>query len=413
MKRRSLLASLCTALALVGCGGGGGDSGVPSANGGSNPGASGATGTLQVSLTDAPACGYEAVYVTVVGVRVHMSDAAGDDDVGWVDLPLPTPYTTTGLRINLLDLTNGVLQGLGQVVLPAGRYTQMRLILAANAGNPAPFANSVVPIGGVETALSTPSAQQSGLKLKINAEVPAGQVAHVVVDFDACKSVVKRGNSGKYNLKPVLNATLLLSDGAGMRVLGCVSPLLRDGYTQVSLQSGGAPIKATVPDPKSGAFVLFPVPVGSYDLVVAAPGHTTAVMTGVPVLATTDTAVGAPGQCIDTPSSDSRAVDGTVVPDSAQMRALQTLSGGPTIEVAWSAVDGDSDTFTFSLPVEAPVRASYLNVNPLIFPPTPLAFVPDTAVRGLYTIEAASGASAKTQSIDVQAPVPDLIFIFP
>jgi hypothetical protein len=404
MNFRSLVAVLGVMLALAACGGGGSEAAAPPGNGGGTSNPSGSTGTLQVSLTDAPACGYEAVYVTVVGVRVHQSDAAGDDDGGWVDLPLATPYTTTGLRITLLDLTNGVLQGLGQVVLPAGRYTQMRLLLAENVGNAAPFANSVVPTGGAETALTTPSAQQSGLKIKINAEVPAGKVAHLVIDFDACKSVVKRGKSGKYNLKPVLSATLLLSDATGMRVLGCVSPLLRNGHTQVSLQSSSVPVKATVPDPTTGKFVLFPVPVGSYDLVIAAPGHATAVMTGVPVVASVDTAVGAPDQCF---------VDGTVVPDTAQMRALQTLSGGPTIEVAWSAVDGDTDVFGFSLPEEAPVRASYLSVNPLIFPPVPLAFVPDTNVKGRYTVEAASGGSVKTQSIDVLAPVPDLSFIFP
>ncbi len=326
MNRRSLIASLCTTLALVGCGGGAGDSAALPADGTGTGGASSTMGTLQVSLTDAPACGYEAVYVTVVGVRVHKSEAAGDGDGGWVDLPLPTPYTTSGLRINLLDLTNGVLQGLGRVVLPAGQYTQMRLILADNAGSSAPFANSVLPVGGVETELSTPSAQKSGLKIKINAEVPAGQVAHVVIDFDACKSVVKRGHSGKgYNLKPVLNAMLLPSELAGMRVVGWVSPLLSNGYTRVSLQFGGRPVKATVPDPTSGRFELFPVPVGQYDLVVTAPGHATAVMTGVPVMANADTAVNTPGQRIDAPSSDMRAVRGTVSPVTADVRALQTL----------------------------------------------------------------------------------------
>ena len=121
-------------LALAACGGGGSEAAAPPGNGGGTSNPSGSTGTLQVSLTDAPACGYEAVYVTVVGVRVHQSDAAGDDDGGWVDLPLATPYTTTGLRITLLDLTNGVLQRLGQVVLPAGRYTQMRLLLRRECG---------------------------------------------------------------------------------------------------------------------------------------------------------------------------------------------------------------------------------------------------------------------------------------
>ena len=35
-------------------------------------------------------------------------------------------------RIDLLDLTNGVLAELGQTPLPAGQYTQVRLVLRPN-----------------------------------------------------------------------------------------------------------------------------------------------------------------------------------------------------------------------------------------------------------------------------------------
>jgi len=419
MSFRSLLVLLGAMLALAGCGGGGGGSVAPASDGGSagsgSAGASGTTGTLQVSLTDAPTCGYEEVNVTVVGVRVHKNESAVDGDGGWVDLPLATPYLATGLRINLLDLTNGVLQGVGQVVLPAGKYTQMRLLLAANTGNAAPFANSVVPSGGVETALATPSAQQSGLKINLDADVPAGQVAHVVIDFDACKSVVKRGNSGKYNLKPVLSATVLLSELEGMRVIGWVSLPLAKGYANVSMQFNGVPVKATVPDPASGRFVLYPVPVGKYDLVVATPGHVTALMTDVPVAATTDTLVSRPLQRIDAALSDTRAVIGKVTPATADVRALQTFAGGPTVEVSWGAVDTDTGNFGLSLPIDAPVRTSYLTAIPLLDQPLlpQLTFVSDFLAKGLYTIEAHSSALKDTKDIDVAAPVPPLAFAFP
>ena len=49
-------------------------------------------------------------------------------------------------------MTNGVLAELGQTALPAGKYTQLRLVLAANDGSH-PLANSVVPTGSAETAL--------------------------------------------------------------------------------------------------------------------------------------------------------------------------------------------------------------------------------------------------------------------
>ena len=111
---------------------------------------------MRLALTDAPACGYDAVNVTIERVRVHQSSGAGDNDSGWYDL-----VVSPRQRVDLLSLTNGVLEELGEMPLPAGRYTQMRLVLADN-GSSAPFANSVVPTGSDEVALTTPSAQQSG-----------------------------------------------------------------------------------------------------------------------------------------------------------------------------------------------------------------------------------------------------------
>lgn len=67
----------------------------------------------------------------------------------------------------------------------------------------------------------TPSGQQSGLKMNVNLPVPAGQVADFAIDFDACKSFVKAGNSGKYLLKPGLSVIPILS-AAGQRIVGFV-----------------------------------------------------------------------------------------------------------------------------------------------------------------------------------------------
>lgn len=66
-------------------------------------------------------------------------------------------------KIDLLSLTNGVLADLGQTALPAGQYQQVRLLLAQNQGNT--LANSIVPTGGSEQPLDTPSATQSGYKI--------------------------------------------------------------------------------------------------------------------------------------------------------------------------------------------------------------------------------------------------------
>lgn len=179
---------------LTACGGGSSGSGSSTVNGDSD------TGTLRLALTDAPACGFDTVFVTIQKVRVHKSSDANDIDGGWSEIVL-----NPAKKVDLLSLTNGKLEELGQTVLPAGKYTQLRLVLAENNG--APFANSAKPTGESEVALQTPSGQQSGLKTNIDITVAANTTSDFVIDFDACKSIVAAGGSGKYLLKPVLSMT--------------------------------------------------------------------------------------------------------------------------------------------------------------------------------------------------------------
>lgn len=218
--------------------------------------------------------------------------------------------------------------------------------------------------------------QQTGIKLNVDMDVAADQVADFVIDFDGCKSIVQRGNSGQFNLKPVVTVTPVLSDAG--------------------------------PD-ANGMFVLFPVPVGNYDLVVSAEGHVTAVMTGVPVLASAFTNVSTELLRILPPVATSRTVSGTVTPTSATVRALQTLTDGTTVEVSWAPVDADTGAFGFTLPIEAPVRTAYV-ANPVT-----LDFVPDSADAdaGNYTLEAALDGAVKLQTIDAKAVVPAVTFTFP
>ncbi len=389
---RSAFVACTLALGLAACGGGGGGIGGTGVD----------SGTMRLSITDAPACGFDTVHVTIDRVRVHRSATASDTDTGWSEVVLQPAR-----RIDLLTLTNGVLEELGQTSLPAGTYTQMRLVLAPNTAAQ-PLANAVKPTGeAAEVALDTPSGQQSGIKLGINVDVPAGQVVDVVLDFDACQSVVRRGNSGRYNLKPVISVTPVLSS-AGMRIVGWVDPAIAGADTRVSAQSASRPLKATVPD-STGRFVLYPVPAGQVDLVVNAAGRVTAVMTGVPVTLQATTFVNSQAVPI-APSLDpapARPVGGSVQPPLATVRALQSLTGGPTVEVAWFPVDAATGTFAGLLPTSAPEVVPY-GVNPTV-----IGLVSDPGAAGRYRVEAALDASIKSQDIDTRQPVPVVTFSFP
>lgn len=392
MKIPMFVRMLATTLLLAGlaaCGGGSGS----------------ASGTLRLALTDAPACGYDEVNVTIEKVRVHQSGSAGENDGGWSDVVLETPQ-----RVNLLTLTNGVLMELGQTALPAGKYTQLRLVLAANT--PAnPMANSVVPTGGAEVALTTPSGQQSGLKIHVNIDVAADQLADFVLDFDACKSVVVAGNSNSYNLKPVLRAI--------PRSLAGVTGVATVPGSAVSLQLDGVVVRSTTAvstasDPSGlamGGFLLQPVEPGTYTLVVTAPGQTTAVVKDVVVPEGQVVVVGsapiAPPASPDKTTLSSSVSTGTT-PVDALVSLRKILGGGLQIELGSMMVDAETGTAIFpDLPRTKPEVATFSVTG------APLTFVPDTEAAGALTVRATSGSVTKNQDITLTAPAQSVSFTFP
>ncbi|HLU87028.1 MAG TPA: DUF4382 domain-containing protein [Taishania sp.] len=138
---------------------------------------------LSINLIDAPG-DYQQVNVEILQVKVnHETD-------GWIDLP-----TISG-TYDLLTLQNDVSATLVDGgTLPAGKITQLRLVLGDN---------NTVMIDSLLYPLSTPSAQQSGLKINLNHTFLSNQMYEMVLDFEADESIVEQGN-GSYSLKPVIS----------------------------------------------------------------------------------------------------------------------------------------------------------------------------------------------------------------
>ncbi|HXU27161.1 MAG TPA: DUF4382 domain-containing protein [Bacteroidia bacterium] len=144
-------------------------------------GAPPANGSMAVRLTDAPG-NFQQVNVDIQQVSVHMSGGS------WIDLP-----THTGIY-NLLVLQNGIDTSLvNTTVLPAGKITQMRLILGTH---------NTVMVDSVVYPLTVPSGSQTGIKLIGNETVNPNQLLIVKLDFDANASVVASGTT--YQLKPTV-----------------------------------------------------------------------------------------------------------------------------------------------------------------------------------------------------------------
>lgn len=359
---------------------------LAAACGGGGDGGGAGTGTLRLALADNPTCGYDEVNVTVEKVRLHQSEAAGDGAAGWQEITLDTPQT-----LNLLHLTNGVLEELGQTALPAGTYTQVRLVLAPNTGNQADKNWIVLTDDPSSTpiALKTPSGQQSGLKINVGITVAADQLADIVLDVDACKSVVMAGGSGQYLFKPVVRAIPRTQTG----VLGEVSLALAGAGATVSLQQDGVVKRATVAD-IDGQFKLQPVEPGIYTLVVVAPGHATAVVKQVEVGSGQLLRVAPVGEKIDPPVSATATIDGTVATGEAEINAsvalLQSLTAGPDIRLIDRVVDSVSGAYELTdVPVAAPVVAGFAAG-------ASLTFVPDNGRAGIFTLRATAGDQTDT-----------------
>jgi hypothetical protein len=180
-----LLSSLMLAQ-MPGCGGGGG-------------GGSPAATTLQASITDSPAHpNFISIHLTIDKVVVVPKGKEGllDNDPG---LPVIATFPG-GMGVDILNL-HFVPQVLGVTAIPAGSYSQVRLILAPDQ----PTLNNYVILAAnpaVRLPLKTPSAQESGLKIVGKFTVTAGTFNSILLDFNPDNAIVIAGQSSNIILKP-------------------------------------------------------------------------------------------------------------------------------------------------------------------------------------------------------------------
>jgi hypothetical protein len=245
--------------------------------GGSSSSSTGGTGTLSLLLTDAPTENLDAVYVTIDKVQVHVVEGETGywDDA--VDLVPDKTY-------NLLDYVDGETAELGTCFLPAGFYTQMRLIIGLEPepeedalnkyGFPHEYANYVLIEGSeIQEELKVPSGVQTGIKLVHPFEIVEGLTVSLILDFDAQKSVHMADESGKYILKPTIkvidtkdNATItgLVRDDSGDPLEGVRVTAQTDDGGSLVVASGTETAAGT------GSYTMYVEP-GTYCVVAYKP----------------------------------------------------------------------------------------------------------------------------------------------
>lgn len=192
-----------------------------------------------VRLTDAPGP-YDEVNVDIQGVEITGEGGA-----------------TVSLNVkkgiyNLLDFSNGVDTLIATDSLEVSKVEQIRLILGTN--------NTVV-LNNVSYPLSTPSAEQSGLKLQVHQTLQQGILYSVLLDFDANKSIVSTGN-GTYKLKPVIRTIETAISGS---IRGKITP----AGTMAVVQATSVTAETyTTNVNENGDFLIMGLPPGTYSITI-------------------------------------------------------------------------------------------------------------------------------------------------
>lgn len=249
--------------------------------------------------------------------------------------------------------------------------------------------------------------------------VGSGQRVDLLLDFDACKSIVKTGND-KYILKPVIKVIPFALNGIQgfVEKNSFVNQSLVGKNVIASAQFNGDIVRTTVVNTDTGKFFLAHLDsVNDYAVVITADDHATAVITKVPVDdAPSITTVSTEAAPIPLNSSGNHSVDGTVTlsPLSATdetvfVTAKQTFGSVPPLtvvtvilQVTIPQIDPQTNlptgdyTYALTLPIAAPSFGQHST------PPPPITLTAQSGVAGKYTVEAsADGYVTKSSSVDI------------
>lgn len=197
----------------------------------------GSSYSYSIRMTDAPGP-YTAVFIDLQGVEI----TGGDGKTVLLNVK-------AGIY-NLLNFSDGVDTLIATGTLGVASVQQIRLILGTN--------NTVV-VNNTTYPLSTPSADQTGLKLQVHQTLQAGVEYAVLLDFDANKSILAQGN-GTYSLKPVIRTIETPISGS---IKGSITPI---GTLAYITATGNESYSSSVAS--NGGFLLRGMAAGTYSVTI-------------------------------------------------------------------------------------------------------------------------------------------------
>jgi hypothetical protein len=236
----------------------------------------GTSGTVKMYMTDAPIddSNVKAVWITVK--EINMKSSGGWEALAGFSGPK---------KYNLMDLRDSTAVFMGDDEIPAGTYSEIRFVLDAPEENGPAQSNPGCYIeykDGTTQPLFVPSGSSSGFKAKGSFDVPVNGTVDVTADFDARKSIVMAGSSGKFLLKPVIR--IVVNNQAGA-ISGTVTHTGATGDLVIYTYENGVYTSAEDDNPATGSarfpnavsstlvrsdstYILPYLAAGTYDLVV-------------------------------------------------------------------------------------------------------------------------------------------------
>jgi hypothetical protein len=136
----------------------------------------------------------EHIYLTITKVLVHIAEETSEN--GWKTVATPNK------QVDFLELVNGVTAPLNLFPLPAGHYTQIRLMLSEDGEycGQTIYANTIV-INGKSFPLTIPSALRTGIKCVQSFFISENETTEICLSFDVRKAVHYAPGNG-YMMKP-------------------------------------------------------------------------------------------------------------------------------------------------------------------------------------------------------------------
>ncbi len=211
----------------------------------------------------------------------------GDEDGAWIVV------SNDSKLFNLLDLQRGRTDLLADATVPAGTYTQTRLIVTEGE----------IKLKGVEEPfrLSVPSGPQTGIKLHFAFEVEPGEETVLLLDVDMSRlfqpipggHIDDPSTIRNFHFRPSVAMRLINLLEAGS-ISGTVTTLVSDQpqpleAVSVTAYSGTDEVTSTATD-ADGSYLLGGLPTGEYRVEFSIAGYVDQERTGVAVVAGETTA---------------------------------------------------------------------------------------------------------------------------